>query len=120
MKVAIASEGAELASEASQRFGRAPYFIIADTEDGSFHAVQNEQNVNAAQGAGIQSAQTVVDQGVEAVVAGHCGPNAFKVLETTGVAVHVSVSGTVEEVLAKFKAGNLEVVSQADVEGHWA
>ena len=68
MKIAVTSRGAELDSEVDPRFGRARYFVIVDTDTGESRAVDNEQNLNAAQGAGIQAAQLVATQGVEALL----------------------------------------------------
>ena len=68
MKVAVTSEGATLDAAVDPRFGRAKYFILADTDADTFEAVDNVQNLNAASGAGIQSAETVVNRGAEAVV----------------------------------------------------
>lgn len=119
MRVAVTSQGPELTSQVDPRFGRAAYFIIADTEGDAFSAVANDQNVNAAQGAGVQSAQAVVDQGVEAVLTSHCGPKAFRVLAAAGVRVYVGASGTVSQALEQLKAGSLEQAPQPDVEGHW-
>jgi len=119
MKVAIASQSPEMSGQVDPRFGRAAYFIIADTEDDTFNAVDNRQNASAPQGAGIQSAQTVVNQGVGAVITGHCGPKAFHVLNAAGVRVCSAASGTVSQALEEFKAGTLEQAAQADVEGRW-
>lgn len=119
MKVAVSSQGARLADMVDQRFGRARYFIVADTESGAFSAVENEQNLNAAQGAGIQAAQNVANQGVEAVLTGHCGPKAYRVLSAAGISIYIGVQGTVEEALDKLKAGELQETTESDVEGHW-
>jgi len=119
MKVAVTSQGAELSSQVDQRFGRAACFIIADTDADTVQTVRNEQNVNAPQGAGIQSAQAVVNHGVQAVLTGHCGPKAFRVLATAGIKVYVGLEGTVSEALENFRAGELREAPTADVEGHW-
>ena len=119
MKVAITSQGAELSSAVDPRFGRAKYFIIADTESGGFKTVNNAQNLNAAQGAGIQAAQNVSAKGAEVLITGHCGPNAFRTLSAAGIKVVVGAEGTVAEALEKFKAGELKESEGADVEGHW-
>ena len=120
MKVAVSASGPELSSPVDVRFGRAPWFIIADTETDEWEAVENTQNLQAAQGAGIQSAECVVQHGAETVVTGHCGPNAFRVLGAAGVKVVVGVEGTVAEVLERLKKGELKPTDVADVEGHWA
>ena len=77
MKIAITSQGKELESPVDPRFGRAKFFIVADTEQEGFTVADNGQNLNAAQGAGIQAGRNVVDLGVQAVITGHVGPKAF-------------------------------------------
>lgn len=119
MKVAVSSKGASLTSEVDARFGRAKYFILADTETGDFEPIENSQNLNAAQGAGIQSAQTVVESGAEALISGHCGPKAFRVLKAGEVKIFTNASGTVADALEQLKAGSLEETAEADVDSHW-
>jgi len=119
MKVAITSQGPEMNSAADPHFGRAKYFIVVDTETGEFSAHDNTQNLNAVQGAGIQAGRNVVDLGVEAVISGNVGPKAFDTLQAGEVKVYIGASGTVADALEKFKAGELECVSNANVEGHW-
>ena len=53
MKVAITSQGPDMASEVDPRFGRAKFFIVVETDTGEFTAHDNVQNLNAVQGAGI-------------------------------------------------------------------
>jgi predicted Fe-Mo cluster-binding NifX family protein len=119
MKVAVTSQGKDLASTVDPRFGRARYFVVADTETSEFEAVDNEQNLNAAQGAGIQSAQCVAGLGVEAVLTGHCGPKAFQALSAGGIAIYLVSAGTVGEALDKLKSGAIAPIDSADVDGHW-
>jgi len=120
MKVAVTSQGAELNSRIDPRFGRAEYFLVVDTETGEFSAHDNSQNLNAVQGAGIQAGRNVIDLGVEAVITGNVGPKAFATLQAGGVKVHIGAAGTVTDAIEKFKAGELECVNKANVEGHWA
>jgi predicted Fe-Mo cluster-binding NifX family protein len=117
--VAISSQGDNVSSQVDARFGRAPWFIIIDTERDGFQAVENNQNLNAPQGAGIQSAQTVANHGVNAVLTGHCGPKAFSVLARVGIKVYAGVEGTVSDAVEQFNAGALQESDGADVEGHW-
>lgn len=119
MKIAITSDGKELESKIDLRFGRAKGFIIYDTETKEFNHVDNEQNLNAAQGAGIQAAQNVVEQEVEAIITGHCGPKAFRVLSTAQVKIFVGAQGTIAQTIEKFNANELQEADSADVEGHW-
>lgn len=119
MRVAVTSQGKELTSEVDPRFGRAACFLIVDTDTGEHRAVDNSQNLNAAQGAGIQAAQTVAGQRVDAVLTGHCGPKAFQVLRQGGIEVYLGATGTVAEALERLDQGDLEAAAGHDVEGHW-
>jgi predicted Fe-Mo cluster-binding NifX family protein len=120
MKIACATSGLDLDAPLDSRFGRALKFLIYDTETKAFTLVDNQQNLNAAQGAGIQSAQTVAASGVQALIAGHCGPKAFRVLAAANIKVYTTTAGSVAEALALYQAGKLVESSAADVEGHWA
>ena len=120
MKVAFSTSGTDSFAPLDKRFGRAPKFLVYDTEIEVFTLVDNTQNLNAAQGAGIQSAQNVAESGAQALVSGHCGPKAFKVLSTAGIKVYPCEAPTVNEALKQFLAGELVESKAADVEGHWA
>ena len=120
MKIAFSTSGQDLAAELDPRFGRARNFLIYDTETQSFVIIDNEQNLNAAQGAGIQAGQTIVKSGATALVTGHVGPKAYKVLAAAGIEVYLSDKSTVSASLAAYQAGELPLADTADVEGHWA
>jgi len=120
MKIAFSTSGDDLNAALDSRFGRAPKFLVYDLDNGTFAVVDNRQNLDAAQGAGIQSAETVARLGVGALVTGHCGPKAFRVLKAAGIKVYNSNAATVTEALEHFKAGKLVEAGSADVEGHWA
>lgn len=119
MKIVVTAQGAEMESPVDPRFGRAKYFVLVDTETGQHQAHDNAQNLNAAQGAGIQAAQTVAQLGAETVLTGHVGPKAFATLTAANVAVYTNASGTVKEAIEQFQAGQLESAAKADVQGHW-
>jgi len=119
MKVVITAQGQDLESLVDPRFGRCGWFIVADTETGEYRVVSNEQNLNAARGAGIQAAENAGRQGVEAVITGHCGPKAFRTLKAAGIKIFTGAGGTVAESLESFKSGRLKESDAADVEGHW-
>ena len=119
MKVVITAQGTDLESPVDPRFGRAKYFVLVDSETGEFSSHDNSQNLNAPQGAGIQAAANVVELGAEALVSGNVGPKAFAALQAGGVKIYVGASGTVGETIEQFKAGKLQCVDKANVEGHW-
>ena len=120
MKILLTAKGKQVSDEVDPRFGRTGFFILVDTETNETTAHDNSQNLNAAQGAGIQAAQGVVRLGAEAVISGNVGPNAFQTLNAAGVKMYLCPRITVEEAIRKFKAGELKEVSSANVAGHWA
>lgn len=120
MKIAITSSGQNLDSNIDLRFGRAFGFIIYNLEDDSYEFKDNNQNLNATQGAGIQAAQNIVNQNVDAIITGHCGPKAFAVLSSAEVKIYTGAEGAIKETIEKFKRGEFQEASSADVEGHWA
>jgi predicted Fe-Mo cluster-binding NifX family protein len=120
MKLALTSQDGSLQSPLDLRFGRAKYFILLDTETGAISVVDNTVNVNAAQGAGIQTAKRIVELGADALITGHVGPKAFSTLQAGGIKIYTGASGTVAEAIEQFKAGKLAAASAADVDGHWA
>ena len=120
MKIAISTTGDDLDAPLDGRFGRAKNFLIYDTGTGKFYIKNNEQNLNAAQGAGIQAAQNVVNEEVKAVITGHAGPKAFRVLNEAGVLVYGTELPTVQQAIDAYKNGSLKALDNADVEGHWS
>ena len=80
MKVAISAQSNDIDSLVDPRFGRARWFIIADSETGEWQAHDNAANVDASGGAGVQAASTVAAQGVRGLITGNVGPNAHKAL----------------------------------------
>lgn len=119
MKIAVSTLGSDLEAPVDPRFGRAPAFLIYDTEAGTFVMMENTKNLSAPQGAGIQSAQNVASVGARAVITGHTGPKAFQVLRAAGISVHPSEGTTVAQALEAYRAGKLPQMEEADVEGHW-
>ena len=120
MKIALTTTGDDLNSPLDARFGRAAKFIIYDTDNKTFEVIDNNQNLNAAQGAGIQSAETTARSGAKAVITGHCGPKAFRVLSAAGIKIYNTEAKTVAEALDLFNSGKLDEADSADVGGHWS
>jgi len=115
MKICITSQGNNLDAQVDPRFGRCAYFIIVDTEDLEFEAIQNP-NLDASGGAGIQSGQLVAGKQVKAVITGNVGPNAFQTLQSAGIELITGVSGRVRDAVEKFKKGELKPSQSASVD----
>ena len=118
MKILLSAEGPSPSDRVDPRFGRAPYLIAYDSSDESFVALDNSGQVQAAQGAGIRTAQRAVEAGPDVVLTGHCGPKAFAVLEEAGVKVYSDVTGTVIEAVHAWREGDAAPLAAPDSRGH--
>jgi predicted Fe-Mo cluster-binding NifX family protein len=119
MKVVFTTSGTSLQAPLDSRFGRTPKFLVYDVDRETFEVIDNKQNLDAVQGAGIQSAEAVARLGAGALVTGHCGPKAFRVLQAAGIKVFNVAAPTVADALERYRAGKLTEAKSADVEGHW-
>ena len=110
MKIAVSATSDGLDAQIDPRFGRCQYFVIVDTETMSFETSPNTA-AGAMGGAGIQAAQILANKGVQAILTGSVGPNAFQVLSAAGIRIVTGVFGTVREAVEKFKGGQLQEVN---------
>jgi len=118
MKIAVTATGQDMDAEVDPRFGRCAYFLIIETEDGSFEAVENP-NSGVGSGAGIQSAQLLAERGVQALLTGNCGPNAYQTLSAAGIDVTVGCSGPVKDAVEQFRSGGTSSTEAPNVPGHF-
>jgi predicted Fe-Mo cluster-binding NifX family protein len=119
MKIAITSIDGTMEGMVDERFGRARTFVLYDLNTDSSETAGNAQQMNLAQGAGIQTAQNVVNLGAKAVISGHVGPKAFSVLQAGGVEVFTASNMTAADALSRYREGSLSKLTGADVKGHW-
>ena len=119
MKILVTSTGTTLDAAMSPIFGRCPSYIVVDTETFKFEPLSNPA-MGAAGGAGIQAAQFIAQGGVEAVVTGNVGPNAYGVLNSAGIPVYLCKDEcTVRQAVESFNSGTLERVGGSNVPGHF-
>ena len=105
MKLCITAAGNDLTSATDSSFGRAPWFVIVDTDSGAVEPVENT-SVNASQGAGIAAAQTMADNNVQAVLSGRLGPKAQTALSAAGISMYEGLAQTtVGQALEQFRQG---------------
>jgi predicted Fe-Mo cluster-binding NifX family protein len=119
MIIAVTAQGKDLQGEVDPRFGRAKHFMLVDSETMGFEVVENQQNFNLPQGAGIQAAQNIAVRQPEVLLTGNCGPKAFKTLAAAGIKVVVGVSGSIEDAIRAYLRGECQPTTEANVEGHW-
>jgi len=112
MKICITSRGTDLFSQCDPRFGRCPYFVIVDDDTMTFEALENPGPL-ADGGAGIKAAQALTALGIDALLTGKMGPNAFSVLNAAGIKVFTGIYGAVEETVSQYREGQLDLIEDA-------
>jgi predicted Fe-Mo cluster-binding NifX family protein len=109
MKLCVSSTGRDRGSRVDTAFGRAPFFLIIDMESMDVKVVQNSAAAGG-HGAGIGAAQIVSDAGVDAVLSGYVGPNAFNALQASGIKVFegATENDTVQGAIDRFTRGEYQ------------
>ncbi len=121
MKIAVCAQSNNVQANVDSRFGRAAFFAVFDDSTNQWEFIENRQNMQAAQGAGIQAAQTVMDAEIDALLACNVGPKAMSALSPNGIAVfQADAQLTLQEALDAYRNDKLMPIDQANVDGHWA
>ena len=118
MKISVSATAPSLDAEVDPRFGRCQYFIIIDPQSMEFETLDNS-NAMAAGGAGISTAQMIASKGVEVVLTGNCGPNAYQTLSAAGIQVITGVSGRIRDAVEAYNTGKLQSSTQPSVGSHY-
>ena len=118
MKIGISSTGKDLNAQVDPRFGRCQYFLIVDADTMDFESISNESAM-ASGGAGIQAAQIIAKAGVEVMITGNVGPNAFQTLSAAGIKIFTGISGTIKEAVERYKKGDLKETETSTVGSHF-
>jgi len=108
MIIAISSQKPEIDGPIDVRFGRAPYYILIDSETSNWEAQANPA-VSQSGGAGVAAAQFVIDRKAEVAISGDFGPNASQALRAAGVKMHTFSADTssVNAAFERYKQGDL-------------
>ena len=103
MKICVSSVGDTLDSEVDEEFGMCEYFIIIDPDTMKYEAILNEAS-HSPTGTGHQTAQAVVDMGVDVVLTGFVGHHGLHILQSAGIKVVTGFEGTVRSAVEKYRA----------------
>jgi predicted Fe-Mo cluster-binding NifX family protein len=112
MRIAISATGREPSSDVDTRFGRAAWFLIHHTDHRSWQAIENQSNLEAPHGAGVEAAKLVSDHGVGAVITGSCGLKAFQVLAAGKIRVYRGDGRSVAAAVKAFEEGRLPEIRE--------
>jgi predicted Fe-Mo cluster-binding NifX family protein len=116
MKIGVPTAGdGGLDAAIADHFGRAPVFTIVDTAS---EAIETVENRGHHQGGSSPPPVTLAEAGAEAVLAGQIGRGAVTRFEDRGIEVYRGASGSVQEAIDAWEAGELERVGPEDVHGH--
>jgi predicted Fe-Mo cluster-binding NifX family protein len=108
MKIAVSSMGESIDSLVSEKFGRAPYFVIYDTETQKSYSIKNDAD-KLEHGAGPNAVKKIMDEGCEVVLTGNLGGNALSAIKEVGIKYFTQINPNkkvkevIEEYLAKLK-----------------
>ena len=96
------------------RFGRAKGFSVYNEETKELTWHSNEENINAAHGAGIQAGQNAAEHNANVLITGHVGPKAFASLKAANVKIYTYPKKvTIKEVYEHFKNNELEETTES-------
>lgn len=111
MRLIIPVEEKSFESPVCQSYGRTPFYVLFDTENGTHEFLDNSAAASQG-GAGIKASQILVDNGAEALITYRCGDNAAQVLNAAKVEIYKAQDGTVLENIERFKEGKLLLLSE--------
>lgn len=87
-------------------FGRAPFFMLFDTETGEEEFFEND-GAEAESGSGIKAGQLCVNMGADAVITTRCGENSALVLKEAEIKIYKSSVKDARENINLFNKGEL-------------
>lgn len=117
MKIALPVDDRSMETSVCQSFGRAPYFLIYDTETKARVFIDNSAAASQG-GAGIKAAQAIVDNKVSALLTLRCGENAVEVLKAGGIKIYKTAGGFAQDSIEAFMAGELAELAEIHAAFH--
>jgi predicted Fe-Mo cluster-binding NifX family protein len=108
MKIIFTAERNSWDSLLDNRFGRAMGFILYDENSGVISWYSNEENLNAAHGAGTKAAQMVINSGAGVLITGNVGPKALEILKKTDIEIYNSETATLRNIYHAYQQGKLK------------
>lgn len=107
MIIAIPVVEKTIESSVNPSFGRSPYFLLYDVKKKKVSYLNNDTASKSHGGAGIRTAQILVDHNVTDIIAPRCGENALEVLRAANIRAYQSIAGTTNENIEAFLSDKL-------------
>lgn len=111
MKIAIPVDDVSMDTNICISFGRAPYFMIYDTESKDASFLDNSAAASQG-GAGVKAAQIIADSGVGALLTPRCGENAAEVFQASNIKIYQTVGSMLKHNILSFENGDLELLNE--------
>ncbi|MEM3383651.1 MAG: NifB/NifX family molybdenum-iron cluster-binding protein [Nitrososphaerales archaeon] len=107
-----AEDGNGLDARLSEHFGRAPYFIIVDLEEGNILNVQVVPNESEHFGGFSRPSDSILQFRPNAVITFGMGPRALSILQKEKITVLKANASTVREVIEAYGQDGLEELTE--------
>ena len=115
MKIAVTAENNNgLESIVAQHFGHAPFFILADVENGEVTTTQGVVNPFINGHAPGQVPGFIKEQNANVMLSGGMGGRAIQFFEQAGIQAATGATGTVRQALENFFGGRLTEAAPCD------
>ena len=111
MKIAIPSDDKNIGATVCQSFGRAPYFVLYDTNSKESSFIDNSAAASQG-GAGVKAAQAIVDCKAEVLLTPRCGQNAAVVINAANIKIYKTEDGSVKKSIDSFLEGYLPLLGE--------
>jgi len=118
MKIAVASSGKWLDSIVDFHTGRAAFFVVYDTKQENYEAIDNWLSIKCLHWAGSRAVNLLVEAGAQAVIVRHIGPRAFRRLLEAKITVFYVDEDTVVNSIRAFREGELSAAKKPNCNGH--
>ena len=111
MFIAIASTGKDLTSLIAESFGRSEYFIIYNTKENNYKVLRNPFS-GLLDGAGIQTAQFIIEANASAVITKDIGMKSMKTLKSADVRIFICRNSIAREVIKDYLNGYVTEIGE--------
>lgn len=112
MKIAFASEEDNgLESSTAHHFGRCPYYVFVEVENGQIQSIDTKENPYFNSHVKGVVPEFIAGQGAEVIIVGGMGPRAIDLFGRLGVRPITGAYGRLGDVLDDYLAGKLSGVA---------
>jgi predicted Fe-Mo cluster-binding NifX family protein/DNA-directed RNA polymerase subunit RPC12/RpoP len=109
VQIAVAADDDKgLDGQVSTHFGRCPYYVIAEVEDGKIAGLRTEKNSHFGNHQPGQMPVFIRNLGANVILAGGMGPGAVEMFHSFGIEVATGAVGNVGKVLDAYLRGEIK------------